>query len=377
MNQQRRQRSYLLRAGGYLLAATMVACGGAPAATTATPAATAGSQVTASPTASADAGKAAWDAVVAAAKTEGQLAVYTTESQSTIDNVLKDFNVLYPEIKVSVVRAPSGQLGIRIEQEEASGAPSADILTTQDWLQAKRFARAGKMVKPVGPQVSSSNWKDSQLLREGTYIWASYNPYGFAHNTKLLPNPPKTFQELAKRTDLAGKIGALTPNIALTIAAWYKHVENRAGNDFLRQFSALKPSFYSSTAPELQAVAAGELWFGSFATPAFALSLADSGAPIKFIYVKDGAGAPTSIGIMAKGANKNAAQVFMNFVMSEKGQRLLTFDGKTAIPAVPGIDGPLGKSGDASLFELIEEAEAMDNAAFEAYVTYWNGVMRK
>src|ERR1700730_12227690 len=70
--------------------------------------------------------------LVDAAEKEGQLTYYTANFAETEQEVIKAFNKRFPKIKVSMVRAPGGQLITRIKTEAAAGKLAADVVNHSD-----------------------------------------------------------------------------------------------------------------------------------------------------------------------------------------------------------------------------------------------------
>src|SRR3954449_13011245 len=70
--------------------------------------------------------------LVAAAKSEGRLVYYTANFAEVEQEVIREFNKRFPEIKVEMVRAPGGQLITRVKTEAAAGKLSADVVDHSD-----------------------------------------------------------------------------------------------------------------------------------------------------------------------------------------------------------------------------------------------------
>src|SRR5690242_9178467 len=70
--------------------------------------------------------------LVAAAKAEGKLVLYTANYAEVEQEVFKEFNKRYPEIKIEMVRAPGGQLITRVKTEAAAGKLIADVVDHSD-----------------------------------------------------------------------------------------------------------------------------------------------------------------------------------------------------------------------------------------------------
>src|SRR5215475_4999886 len=65
--------------------------------------------------------------LIAAAKAEGKLVYYTANFAEVEQQVIKEFNKRFPEIKIEMVRAPGGQLITRVKTEAAAGKLIADV----------------------------------------------------------------------------------------------------------------------------------------------------------------------------------------------------------------------------------------------------------
>src|SRR5207302_11259987 len=70
--------------------------------------------------------------LIAAAKKEGRLVYYTANFAEGEQEVIREFNKRFPEIKVEMVRAPGGQLITRVKTEAAAGKLSADVVDHSD-----------------------------------------------------------------------------------------------------------------------------------------------------------------------------------------------------------------------------------------------------
>ena len=70
--------------------------------------------------------------LIAAAKAEGKLVLYTANFAEVEQDVIKAFNKRFPEIKVEMVRAPGGQLITRVKTEAAAGKLIVDIVDHSD-----------------------------------------------------------------------------------------------------------------------------------------------------------------------------------------------------------------------------------------------------
>src|SRR3978361_471139 len=79
--------------------------------------------------------------LIAAAKAEGKLVYYTANFAEVEQQVIKEFNKRFPEIRVEMVRAPGGQLITRVRTEAAAGQLIAHIVDASEPAPVKSVAR--------------------------------------------------------------------------------------------------------------------------------------------------------------------------------------------------------------------------------------------
>ena len=75
--------------------------------------------------------------LLAAARKEGKIVLYTANFLDTEQAVVKRFAERFPGIKIEIVRAPTGQLITRIKTEAAANRMIADVVDFTDRVQAR------------------------------------------------------------------------------------------------------------------------------------------------------------------------------------------------------------------------------------------------
>ncbi len=81
----------------------------------------------------------------AASATPGQVTLYTSVTQDTVDAVLAALAEQHPDLSVEVFRAPTGELDARIASELRSGGVGADVLWVTDPLSLQRYDADGML----------------------------------------------------------------------------------------------------------------------------------------------------------------------------------------------------------------------------------------
>src|SRR5580700_6379734 len=131
--------------------------------------------------------------LIAAAKAEGKLVYYTANFAEVEQEVIKEFNKRFPEIKVEMVRAPGGQLITRVRTEAAAGKLIADIVDHSD--RALMLPLVDLFQDYAPPNAADYNPEaliSPKFWPRATIAWA------IAYNTELVKNPPKSWMDLTK-----------------------------------------------------------------------------------------------------------------------------------------------------------------------------------
>lgn len=257
-----------------------------------------------------------WDAVVAAALKEGRVTVYSAASAPIMDRLKADFEKAVPGIIVESQPGTSGALAAKLEAERSLAADGADmaIISELVWLDLK--AKEGALRAPVGP--SAAGWPAAYMRGNGSYPVLALEPLIITYNTSLVKTPITGYQDLL-RPELKGRFGTNTM-AATTVIAWLEWMEKSFGADFIARFAAQEPRLYAGVMQSTQAAAAGEIAATAYSTPQIALTAAERGAPVKIVHPNPSFGVRLGGGIVGWAKRPNAAQVFMNYVMSVRGQ---------------------------------------------------------
>src|SRR6202049_3330978 len=194
--------------------------------------------------------------LIAAAKAEGKLVFYTANFAEVEQEVIKEFNKRFPEIKVEMVRAPGGQLITRVRTEAAAGKLIADIVDHSD--RALMLPLADLFQDYAPPNASDYN-PDSlvspKLWPRATVVWS------IAYNTELVTNPPKSWKDLTKPEydHMTGQVFAQSGGPTLTPIMFERQV---LGEDYWAKQAATHPILYPSGAPMSDSLVRGEIGIG-------------------------------------------------------------------------------------------------------------------
>ena len=308
-----------------------------------------------------------WPKIVAAARKEGQVMLYSLQSPGSVDRVVSGFRKAYPEIAVQYLRTTTGRMSGRLDRERAAAnGDGADVWINSEPAWLKERSKEGQLLKLVGPAAGA--WPAQGMSASGDFVMGGLELQAFAYNKQLLERPPRSFAELV-RPEYVGMIGAPDP-FGGTVAAWYDWLEKSLGPDYLLQLKAQKPKFYNNQTAMMEALASGEIALAAFSSASQVKPLVVQGAPLEFVIPEPTAGVPLYVAAMGWSKKPNAAQVLADFFLSREGQVAWHGTGDSASP-LPGIPGAV-EQGNAAVLD----ASAYSRAALGANRERWNKLFR-
>ncbi|GEK79146.1 hypothetical protein ABA31_04970 [Agrococcus baldri] len=262
------------------------------------------------------------------------MVVYTALPDEVMGRVVQDFGQRYG-ISLSYLRAPSGTVAQRFLSENSAGAPVADVVSVaeesffQTELENGTFAELSEEAFPAMAQYEDDDAFIFNAFRVST------NPYLIAWNTDVIPaeDAPTSYEDLADAR-FEGQLGAPRWDASLSYPRVLDFFSNEFGDEWLSDFTALNPRSFDSVVPGLQALGAGEIGVYPIATTTYLQPLLDQGAPIGTLMPNPTTGYSENIAISSTAPHPNAAAVFLNYIMSEEGQRVV--NGSTSVSLLPG-----------------------------------------
>jgi iron(III) transport system substrate-binding protein len=275
--------------------------------------------------------------LLAAAKKEGKIVLYSANFLDTEQAVAKRFSERFPGMQIEIVRAPTGQLIARIKTEAAANRMIADVIDISDRVQARA------MIELFAPYAPPNAADYPEVARTADRLWPrSGNAWTIAYNSALVTDPPKSWADLAKPE--FGKLRLGQTMIASGGGPFTRAMFERKvlGEDYWRKQAALKPALFPSQAPMVDAMIRGEIAIAPLVTN-LAIPLAAQGAPLKWFFAPEGVPVTVFCAGIAKGAgNPNAAKLFLDWALSREGQALMvelgSFSAVAQAPMPPGVD---------------------------------------
>ncbi len=278
---------------------------------------------------------AAWKAIVAKAKAEGSVTIYTIGAPTSYAALAAKFKELYG-INVTVNRQVDNTLVAQINAEESTGKAVADV-----WVATAKPLILGALehkwvVDAVGPNFFAKRYDREKMLIGKAWI-AGSSLLGIAWNTSAFPQGVKDMTDFLNPA-FKGKLSIPDPRISPSNVDWYNWATSAYGAGFLTKLAAMNPKVYGSSLTAAQAVASGEIIGATQAAGSAAVTLKAAGAPVAYALPNKGnAWNAANIGMILKQApHPNAAQVLANFLISPAGQALAQQGLGALYPNVPG-----------------------------------------
>jgi iron(III) transport system substrate-binding protein len=312
--------------------------------------------------------KAQWAKIVAAAKKEGSVTLYTSQNPVFLADTAKAFEKKYG-IKLTVNRQIDSVLTQQVNAEKAAGKLNVDV-----WVIASLPVVLGAqkpqnqwLVNAVGPDLYVKAYDRKLFGGPGKANIVGEAVLGIAWNPSQHSKGLKDLPDLLDPA-LKGRIGAVIPS-APSLVDWYHWVEETYGKNFVVRLSQQNPKLYASSLPMTQAVVSGEISAGSFIA-ANAVDLHEQGAPINFLVPKGQKGwnAPWWGMVMKGSPHPNAAQVLMNYLVTKEGQQTSAHRTGAVLKGV------------SQTFYLVprkQNLKELTPAKVTEYQNYWNGLFRK
>ena len=268
--------------------------------------------------------------LIAAAEKEGRLVVYANTDTASMAGTLNDFRLAYPRIRVRYEELSASDLYRRFIAENAKGPASADLVWSSAMdLQAKLindgYAQAyGSPEKPNLP--SWAVWKN-----EGWGVTAE--PIVFAYNKALMaakdvPGSHEAFERLLRTKPKAyrGKVATYDPAKS-GVGFLYLSQDLRVSRDtwkLIRALGAVEPRLYDSTLAMIDKLAAGEHLLSYNVIGSYVLERAKRDPSIGIVFPADYTQVMSRIAFISKEArNPNAARLFLDHLLSRRGQQQL------------------------------------------------------
>ena len=295
------------------------------------------------------------DDLIKAAKAEGGLMIYSSADEGQSKTLLAAFEKKYG-IPGNFVRFPTGPLMQRFSTEADGKNIQADLLSVSSPIPYDSKPELYVDLSTVNlPNLKK--WP-AKWVQKNYFTWTT-DVVSLAYNTEQIKpgTQPTKWIEIAD-PKWKGQFILTDPQVADNYLGWLDAVERVVGIDFLKKLATQDYKVTQSGASGAQMVAAGAHQFNAPTFPAFANQLIAKSAPIAIQYMTEPTVvSPRNYALVQGGPHPKAAQLFLNWLLSDEGTRVTCGIGPTNV--VADSEGKLGcisvKDGMAMSFDVSEE----------------------
>ena len=271
------------------------------------------------------------DALVKAAKSEGELTFYTSNAESVGRRIGNAFTAKYG-IKTQFVRLNSVPLQQRFSTEAESGNFAADLVFIAG--NAVTYAEDGikkgwvESITAAGIPVIKSGEFPRGFNRGPTAI-VQVSPWLIFFNTDKVKGAdiPRDWPDLLN-PKWKGQVLLADPRASDAHIPLWSMILDKYGEDFFHKLRAQGLRVFAGGPPTIQSLAAGE---GSVAVPTIESSVQEvksKGAPLGTMTPDFTTGVEMHIMLTARAKSKHpdAARLFANYVLSPEGNKVFNDD---------------------------------------------------
>jgi iron(III) transport system substrate-binding protein len=277
-----------------------------------------------------------WAAVQAAAQKEGTLSFYHNLRPQGVEQLLIEFRKANPGIQTEQIRLGSAPLIERFATEFNAGRNIADVmLTFPDDTMFTGVDKGGWAAEWTPPELSAFK----PAVNHGNKTFAVHTSRNVIIYNKQRVKPADAPKEWADLWDpkWKGKIGMDPPWRSIAVQGLIAFFPKIGITDAAQKLKANDVRFFEGSAGVFQAVLRGDVMLATLADLPLEPGLED-GAPIGFVYPKSGTAINDGyVMVSARAPHPNVGKVFVNWLMSAKGQLVLQEQGGLPVtrPDVP------------------------------------------
>ncbi len=298
---------------------------------------------------------------------ESELILITPVAKTLTDPSLAEFTRYAKEKWNVTVKASALAAGTPVaygQIVEWKGRPNADIFWGGESALFDKLAEQGLLAKLDLPKsvmdaIPATIGKPKPIyLKDPKGFWTGtvLEPYGIVYHPKLLARlgvpPPKDWDDLLN-PKLKGNVAQCAPTRSSSSHATYEVILQRDGDakgwEFLKHLGANTGMFTARSRDVPSVVAKGEFAVG-FAVPSY-MAFEDrlAGFDIMFVAPKTAWITPEPIAIIAGAPHAKAARAFIEFLLSERGQRVAMERGVFPITPKLRVKGAPGSSAEKAV----------------------------
>jgi iron(III) transport system substrate-binding protein len=266
----------------------------------------------------------------------GRIVLYTSQPERDAAQTVAAFRRAHPAVDVEVFRSGTTEVMAKLAAEFAAGAPKPDVLLLADAATMETLKKDGRLLPHPGAKVAGL---DAGLYdADRTYFGSKLITTGIVVHTAAKARP-SSWADLAK-PEYQGQIAMPSPLYSGAAAIMLGTMTTRPdlGWNWFEKLKTGGAVAVRGNGAVLTAVANGEKTYGVL-VDFMAFNAKAKGSPIDFILPAEGLPAVTEpVAILRTTQNPAGARAFVDFILSDEGQKLAVSMGY--IPANAGAGMP-------------------------------------
>ena len=308
------------------------------------------------------------EAVLEGARKEGKLVVYTSMTVDQAQKLNNAFSAKYPFIQIGMFRAVGERLLTKIMTEAQAGRYEFDVVQSAEtqayFLKKKNLL--GKYL-PAEAKHLHKGFFDSEGYWSAVYMM----PNVIGYNTRMVKRNevPRSDEDLLN-PKWKGKIG-----MDHTKPEWFawklKRMGEEKGMAYMKKLGAQELRLYAGLTIITNLLAAGEFPLVLNTYVHNAEDAKRKGAPVDWVAQEPVFTKFQPIGVGARATHPNTAKLFVDFMLSEEGQKIIASFGR--VPTRIGV--PIAVQGIDKLNFVVDDISAGDdfNKNYELFRNVFGG----
>ena len=265
------------------------------------------------------------ESIIERAKKEGSLILYTSMTVDHAQKLNDAFTARYPFLQVAMFRAVGERLLTKILTEAQAGKFDFDVVQSAE-TQAYFLKKRNLLAKYFSPE--AKNLQRGFFDGEGFWSAVYMMPNVIGYNTRMVQRSdvPKSDDDLLQ-PKWQGKIG-----MDHTKPEWFAWKVKRLGEDkglaYMRKLARQEFKLYSGLTILTSLLAAGEF---PLVLNTYIHNVEDAkrkGAPVEWLAQEPVFTKFQPLAVGAKAPHPNAAKLFVDFMLSEEGQKIIVSFGR-------------------------------------------------
>jgi len=276
---------------------------------------------------------------------KGKLVLYTSQPERDAAQTVAAFKRVAPGIDVEVFRSGTTEVMGKLAAEFSAGQPKPDVLLLADAATMESLKRSGRLL--AYPQAKIDGLAAGSYDADRTYFGSKLITTGIVVNTGA-KSRPASWADLVK-PEYKGQVAMPSPLYSGAAAIMLGTMITRAdlGWTYFEKLKAADAVAVRGNGAVLNAVANGEKSYG-VVVDFMAFNAKAKGSPIDFVFPAEGLPSVTEpVAILKTAQNPAAARAFVDFILSDEGQKLAVAMGY--IPAKASVGMPAWYPAGASI----------------------------